>query len=153
VSISVDPRLISSQCRLLLKEVEEGLAVGIHNLWSGAASLFLYQDFGLKKRTNVIRAFVRYADFHRLDALIAGCRIKVQAITAGMQVRVAVLALIRNADLIHHLNFCSAIITASNQMEFRFDSAAGALLAWRWFWLPFPVGILVTGLAIFSGHF
>jgi hypothetical protein len=70
-----------------------------------------------------------------------------------MQVGAAILALIRSLNVIHHLNLGSAIIAAGYQVEFRLDSSPGTLLTRRGFWLSFPVGIHISGLAIFSRHF
>jgi hypothetical protein len=64
--------LICPQFQLLLEEIEEGLTVSIHHLGSGAASLLFHKDFGLEKRTKVIRTFVRYSRFHGLGAFVPG---------------------------------------------------------------------------------
>ena len=69
-----------------------------------------------------------------------------------MKVRAAILALLRNADMIRHLNFGGAIVAARDQVELRFDPPARSSLARRRFWLSFPVGILISGLTIFSRH-
>jgi len=69
-----------------------------------------------------------------------------------MKVRAAILALLRNADMIRHLNFGGAIVAARDQVELRFDPPARPSLARRRFWFSFPVGILISGLTIFSRH-
>ena len=56
---------------LFLEEIEEGLTVAIHNLGSSATSLFFYQDLGLKKRTEIVHAFVGNTNLYLLCAFIA----------------------------------------------------------------------------------
>ncbi len=70
-----------------------------------------------------------------------------------MQIRAAVLALIRDSDLIHYLNFRGAIVAARDQVELGLDSSSGPFGARRWLRLSLPVGIHIAGLTIFSGHF
>ena len=126
----------------------------VHHLGrSSPAPLLFHKDFWLKKRTDIIDAFVRHAHFYRLVAFVARGRIKIKAIAACVQIGPAILALIRNADLIHYLNFRGAIIAARDQMEFCFDSPRSPFWTRRRFGLPFPVDIHITGLAIFPGHF
>ena len=105
--------------------------MSIDNLWSrGSTPLFFYQYLRLEKGTEVIRALVGDAHLYRFGAFVSSRRIKVQAITAGMQVGPAILALIGCPDLVvHDLDFRSAIIAACDQVEFRFHSPARALRA------------------------
>ncbi len=138
---------------LFLEEIVEGLTMTVHHLWSGAASLFFHEYFGLEKRAEIICTFICHAILKRLCAFVAGGGIKVKAITARMQIRITVLALIRNLDLIHYLDFRGAVIAARNLMKFGFDSAPGSLGAPRRLGLPFPILVHIAGLTIFPGHF
>ncbi len=120
---------------------------------SRAAPLFFHKDLRLKQRTNIVHAFVWDPHLDSFGAFISGCRIKIQAVTARMQVCAAIFALVRRTDAFHHLNFLGTVVTARNQMELRFDSSARPFRTRRRFRSCFPVIILITGLTIFSSHF
>ena len=142
---------------LFLEEIEKSLAVTVfHPGRRCAAPLFLHKDLGLEQGAEVIDAFVGDAHLHRFDAFIARGRIEIQAVAAGMQIRPAILALIRDTDAFHHLNLGCAIVAAGNQVKFRFYPSSRSFGPRRRFWLSFPVGsvgIHVAGLTVFSGHF
>jgi len=113
--------------------------MGVRYFWSRRATpLFFYKYFRLEKRTEIIGALVGHARLYRLDAFVSSGRIKIQAVTACMQIGAAILALVRYADLVHDLDFRSAIVAACNQVELRFHSSAGAFGTRKRFRLPFP---------------
>ena len=63
---------ILKKCRLFLEKIEEGLTVTVHYLGRrSATSLFFHQNLRLKKRTQIVDAFVRNPHFHGFGALIA----------------------------------------------------------------------------------
>ena len=140
---------------LFLEEIQEGLTVAINNLGRGrgSTSLLFNKNFGLKKGTHIVRTFVGHAHFNRLDAFIPSRRVKINAVAARMQIRIAILAFVGNLNLIHHLNFSSAVITARNQMELGFNSSCGSLRTRRRFRLFLPISCHISGLVIFSRHF
>jgi hypothetical protein len=71
-----------------------------------------------------------------------------------MQIRPAVLAGVRNLDLIRDLDFRRAIVAACNQMEARFDARSGSFGTRRGLRPFFAVVIMhVAALTILSAHF
>ena len=127
--------------------------MAVFRLWGSAASLLFNKDLGFKKSAEIVHTFIGYPHFNRPISLVARRRIKIDAIAAGVQISTAVVALFRNTDFLHQLNFRSAIVAASNQVEFGLDPASSPFLTRRRFWLSFPVRIHIAGLSIFSGHF
>jgi hypothetical protein len=120
---------------------------------SGAASLFLNQDFGFEEGTDVVGTLVGYAHFDGLDALVTRGGIEVKAVSTRVQIRAAIPALFGHLDPICNLNFSRAIVAASNQMKSRFDASSGPLRTrWR-FRLSFTVIVLIAVLTILSAHF
>jgi hypothetical protein len=116
--------------------------MSIHNLWSrGATPLFFYQYLRLERGTGIIGSLVGNAHLYRFVAFVSRRRVEIKAVTARMQIGPTILALVGRADLVHDLDFQSAIIAACNQVEFRFHSPARAFRARGWFGLslPFPV--------------
>jgi hypothetical protein len=142
------------KCRLFLEEIEEGLAVTIYHFRrSGSTSLLFNKNLGLEQGTHVIQALICDANLYGFGAFVASRRIEVQAIATGMQIGSAIPAFLGNTDLIHNLNFRCTIIAARNQVELGFDSPTRPSRTRRWFWPSFPVGILISGLTIFSRHY
>jgi hypothetical protein len=137
--------------RLFLEEIEEGLAMTVHYLRSSCAAANLFnKHLGLEERTDIINALIRHTRFDRLSALVARCWIKIQTVAAGMQIRPAIAAFIRNPDLIHYLNLRGAIITPRDKMKFCLDSSSRSPGTRRRFGLPFSLAIHISGLTIFS---
>jgi hypothetical protein len=127
--------------------------VTVFSFGGGAASLFLNKDLGFKEAAEIVHTLIGYPHLYGFDALVACRRIKIDAIAASMQISSAFVALVRNANFVHQLNFWGAIVAAGDQVEFCLDSSTGSFLTrWR-FWLSFPVSIHIAGLSVFSGHF
>jgi hypothetical protein len=138
---------------LFLEEVEKGLPVAVFRLGlDGPASLFLNQHLGLEKSTEIVGALIRNAYLDRLDALIARRRVKVQAVSTGMEISAAVLTLVSYVDFAVYLDFRRAIITAGNQMKTRLHASRGAAGPRRRFGFFLTLLIHVAALAIFSTH-
>ncbi len=118
-----------------------------------AASLFLDQDFGLKKGADIVGALVGHTHFHGLSTFIACRRIKIQAVSAGMQVRAAVPAALGDLDLIRNLNFRRAIVAARDQVKSGLNAPSRSLGSRRRFGLSIAIVILIAGLTVLSAHF
>lgn len=119
----------------------------------GAASLLFDQDFGFEKRAEVVLILVGDANLDRLDALVARCRVKIQAVAAGMQICPAILAFIGKLNLVHHLDFHGAVAAPRDQVESCLNAARGSLWTWRRLRLSCSVFGLIAGLSILSTHF
>jgi hypothetical protein len=140
---------------LLFEEIKKGLTMAVHGPADGgscSAALLLDENFGLKENTQVVCALIGDADLNGLHALIAGRRIKVQAVAAGVQIRAAGLAFICNLNLLHHLDLCGAIVAACDQLKPRLDTTRGSLRPWRRFGPALTLEVLITGLTILSIH-
>ena len=139
-------------CRLFFEKIQESLAIAVLGLGTGAASLFFDENFRFKQRAHIIVAFVDHPGLNRLDALIERRRIEIQTVSAGMKIRIAMTAFIRDLYLVHHLYFSSTVIASRNHVKLGFDSSAGSFLTRGRLRPFFPVRIHITGLTIFSGH-
>jgi len=137
---------------LLLEKIVEGLAMGVFGPRLRGASLFLYKDLGLEERAHVVRTLVGNAHFDGFDAFVPRRGIEVHAVAARVHVRSAVLALIGDLNLIHHLDFRRTVVAARHQDEFCLYASAGALGPRGWLWFSFPVTVHVTVLLILSRH-
>ena len=138
---------------LFLEEVEEGLAVAVLRLRGGSTtSLLLHQYLRFKERARVVDVLVRNPYRYGFHALVARRRIKVQAVAAGMQVCPAVLAFVCWLDLIHHLDLYCTVAAASDQVKSRLHPPGVAFRSRRELRSSISIGILVTALAILSGH-
>ena len=125
--------------RLFFEQIQESLAIAVLDLGNGAASLLFNENFRFKKRAQIVFAFINHPNLNRLNALVERRRVKIQAISAGMKIRIAAAALISDLDLIHHLYLRGAVITPRNQVEPCFDSPAGPFLSGRGLRLFLPV--------------
>ncbi len=68
-----DLKLIWQECPLFLEQIEEGLTVAIHYFGRcGATSLLFNEHLGIKRRAEVVHAFVHDPDLDRLRTLVAG---------------------------------------------------------------------------------
>ena len=138
---------------LLLEKIVEGLTMAVFNPGrGGTAPLLLDKYFRLKKGAQVVRALVGHTHLHLPAAFISGRRVEVQAVTACVEIRAAVPALVGNLNLIHHLNLGGAVVAACDLVKACFDAAGRPLVPRRRFWLFFTIGILITGLTIFPIH-
>ena len=118
-----------------------------------AASLLFDQDLGFEQRAKVVFILVGDADLDLLDALVARRWIKIQAVAAGMQIGPAILAFIGKLNLIHHLDFHSAIAAARDQVKARLNATRSALCTRGRLGPSCSVFVLVAGLSILSTHF
>jgi len=126
--------------------------MAVLGLGSGATPLLFNENLRCEQRTHVVLAFIDHPNLDRLDAFVERRWVEIQAVPAGMKIRVAAVALFGNLDLIHQLYFRCAVIAPGNHMELGFDSSTRPFLARRRLRLFLPVRIHVTGLTIFSGH-
>ena len=123
--------------RLFFEQIQESLAIAVFGLGTGAASLLFNEYLRFEKRTHI--AFINHPILNRLHALVERRRVKVQAISAGMKIRIAAAAFISNLDLIHHLYLRGAVIASRNQVKPGLDSPAGSFLSGRRLRLFLPI--------------
>src|SRR5512144_1248729 len=93
---------------------------------SSPAPLLLDQDLGFEQRTDIVGAFVGNANFNWLDALVAGRRIKIQAVAACVQIGATVPAAFGDRNLVGDLDLRGAVVAPRNQMETRFNARGRA---------------------------
>jgi hypothetical protein len=126
--------------RLFFKEIEKRLTMTVFDLGGGdAASLLFNKNLRLEQRAYVVGAFIDHPDLDRLDAFIAGRGIEVQAVPAGMKIRIALIAFIGDLYLPGHLYLRSAVVASRNKMEFCFNSSSGPPMSGRRLRFSFPV--------------
>ena len=125
--------------RLFFEEVQECLAIAVFGLGTGAASLLFNENLRFKKRAQIVFAFINHPNLNRLNALVERRRVKIQAISAGMKIRITAAAFIRDLDLIHYLYLRGAVIASRNQVKLGFDSPTGSFLSGRRLRLFLPV--------------
>jgi hypothetical protein len=123
---------------LFFEEIEESLTITVH-LGSGAASLLFHKNLGFEQRTKIVGAFIDHTNFNRFNAFISRGGIKVQAIPAGMKIRAAMTAFVRDLYLINYLYLRSAVVASRHQMKFGLNSSSRSLFSRRRFRFSFPV--------------
>ena len=127
--------------------------MAIRSLRSSTASPLLYQYFRFEKGTQIVHTLVWHSDLCRFGAFIASRRIEVEAVAASVQIRTAVLALLCYMDLIHYLDFRSAVVAAGYQVKLRLNLSPGPLRTRRRFWFLLTVTFVIAALTILPGHF
>jgi hypothetical protein len=125
--------------RLFFEQIQESLAIAVLGFGTGAASLLFNEYLRFKKRAQIVFAFINHPNLNRLNTLVERRWVKIQAISAGMKIRIAATAFISDLDLIHHLYLRGAVIAPRNQVKLCFDSPAGSFLSGRRFRLFLPV--------------
>jgi len=123
---------------LFFEEIVKSLMIFIYDFGGSSTTLLFNQNLCLEQWAYIVGTFIGHTDLYNFNTFVQRRRIKVQAVPAGMKIRIAMIAFIGGLYLIVHLYFRSTVVASGNQMESSLDSSPRSLLSRRWLGLFFP---------------